>query len=105
MCHRCRGASKDYRTAARHAKLDESERPLFPPSLESSSESKSESMDLQEEEVRDNAMPVEDKKEDPPDHDPLDAIVSQAEMVENINEPVFHTVNCARLYVHALYEN
>jgi len=89
-CRKCNGASKDYRTAKRHAEKEAADRPLFPPALQPVAVA----------EVNDNENKMEDDA--PPNCDPaennewafesVDDIVSHVEVLPNCHEPAYKTV-------------
>ena len=98
MCHRCGGASKDWRTVQNHARQEAAERPLYPASLDSPSEEKVDPIDneMQDEPQEDPPIPaVDELKEHVPDVPCEEAsaeFVGHVEALPNCNEPVYETV-------------
>ena len=91
-CHRCLGASKCYRTVARHTKWDAADGPLFPSTPDTPSEEKLDpTIDNQLE------QPVQNMDDDlvrpyPESISVEDDIVSHVESLPNCNEPIYQTV-------------
>ena len=91
MCHKCNGASRDYRTVQNHTARDIADRPLFPPLFPVNHV------------LEDPPLPVAPDPPLPAVHDgpepdqpypdvPLEDMVSHVEAMENCNEPVYETV-------------
>jgi hypothetical protein len=101
MCHKCHGASKDYRTARDHMAREEADRPLFPESFSSPPEAKSADNDEQKEDSEPE-LPIPGM--DPEDNLPylysvFDDMVSHAEALPGCHEPIYESVYTIQLHV------
>jgi hypothetical protein len=91
-CRKCAGASRDYRTAERHASEEAADRPLYPAALDASSVAKDDQIDNHEVPFQPE---VEHKEQVPSPPCPavhIEDMVSHVEVMPGCNEPVYESV-------------
>jgi hypothetical protein len=91
-CHKCAGASKDYRTVQLHAEREIADRPLFLAPQESRAEENNNAAD--NDSYMDEGIQPEDDPGPAVPHGALemDDIVSHVESLPNCNDPIYETV-------------